>query len=522
MKSLIYLMLITAKNKLLELKRHPAKLILMIFVILMLALVIGTSFLDGPTEGLTYRPINELYAIILALYTFIFGLGALQGLKSGSSFFSIADVQLVFPAPISSRKVLLYGLIKQMSTSLLVGFFLLYQFSWVHQNYGVSFAFLLFVLLGYGICMFTSQLTAMAIYVFTSDNERRQKLVRIAIYAVVGLLALYILYPLLNDQADPIGTITTSADSFVVSLLPVAGWMKAAIVGCFSGNIVMALFGFGATALFIFGLLFAITKAHSDFYEDVLQATEVSHSVITAKKEGNLESLSTQNVKVGKQGINKGFGASAFFFKHLLENRRSKFFLLDKTSFLFLVINIGFAFMTRDQGLMPILFFSTYLQLFSISAGRWAWELKRPFVYVVPESPFKKLISICSESVYKAIVEAAVLFIVIGYMLGLSPIQIAACIVMRIGFAILLIAVNILIERIFGTIASKVIMIMIYLLVLLVLCAPGVVLGIYLTIAVIPSLEIALVTTFVWNVFVSSLVLFFCRNILNYAELNNR
>lgn len=523
MKSLIYLMLTTTKNRILELKRHPAKLILTLFVLVMLGIVIFSSLLTEPEEVENYRSITELYAIILALYTFIFGLGALQGLNSGSSFFSIADVQLVFPAPISSRRVLLYGLIKQMSTSLLVGFFILYQFSWVHSNYGISFVSLLFVLLGYGLCMFTSQLTAMAIYVFTSQNERSKNAVKAAIYVVFAMFLLYILLPVFSNQNDLLGTAVAGANSFIVSLLPVAGWLKAAVVGCMTGNILMVFTGFAATGLFVLVLLFAITKAHSDFYEDVLQATEVSHSAITAKKEGNLEGIAPQNVKVGKQGIGKGQGASVFFFKHMLENRRSRLFMLDKTTLIFIAINIGFAYMTRDGGLIPVLFFSTYLQLFNIASGRWAREFKRPFVYLTPEPPFLRLVYLCLESIYKTIIDAAVLFVAVGFVLNLSPLQIIACIIMRIGFGLLLIAGNILIERIFGTIINKAILLMLYIFIMLALCTPGVIIGIFLMFSVnVPSLELALLTTFLWNTFASAVILFLCRNILNYAELNDR
>lgn len=522
MKSLIYLLLIMTKNRILELKRRPAKLVFILFFVLMFGIVIISSILDGPKESDSYRSMSEFYAIILALYTFIFGLGANQGLKSGSSFFSIADVQLVFPAPISSRKVLLYGLIKQMSTSLLVGFFLLYQYTWVNQSYGVTIGGLLLVLLGFAVCVFVSQLTAMTIYVFTSHNERKQRAVQIGIYLIAGLLMLYLLFPLIKNQSDIIGTITQSANSFVVSLLPVAGWLKAGVVGSLSGNLLMVFAGFGATALLVVGLVAAISKAHGDFYEDVLQATEVSHSAITAKKEGNIDSIPSQNIKVGKQGLDKGFGASAFFYKHLLENRRSRVLLLDKASLILISAIIIFAYILSENGIVPVLFFSTYVQLFNVTTGRWALELNRPFVYLVPEPPFKKLMYLCFEGIYKIVVEAIVLFIILGFILKLSPGVVIGCILMRIGFGILMITGNMLIKRILGSIGSSAIQMMVYFLLMFVLCAPSVIVAFILSVTLSSSLVVLLLTTFVLNLFISALVLLMCRNILNYAELNNR
>lgn len=522
MKSLIYLMLLTTKNRILELKRHPAKLIFILFFVVMFGMVVISSILDGPKEADSYRSMNEFYAIILALYTFVFGLSANQGLKSGSSFFSIADVQLLFPAPISSRKVLIYGLIKQMSTSLLVGFFLLYQYNWVNQSYGVTISGLLLVLLGYAVCMFASQLTAMTIYVFTSHNERKQRAVKIGIYTIAGLLILYLLFPIFKDQSDLMGTITQSANSLVVSLLPVAGWLKAGVVGSLSGDFLMVLAGFGATALLIVGLVTAISKAHGDFYEDVLQATEVTHSVITAKKEGNIDSIPSKNIKVGKQGLEKGAGASAFFHKHLIENRRSRIFLLDKSSLILIAAICVFAYFLRENGIVPVLFFSTYVQIFNVSTGRWVMELNRPFVYLVPEPAFKKLMYLCFEGIYKIIVEAIVLFVIIGFIVNVSPGVLIACILMRIGFGMLMITGNILIKRILGSVGSSAIQVMVYFLLMLVLCVPSVIVAFILTVTLSSSLVIPLLATFVLNLFISALVLLFCRNILNYAELNNR
>jgi len=523
MKSLIYLTLTTLKNRIIDLKRHPSKLILTLFVVVMLGFVVVTSLIFPPEAGETYRPVAELYAIILALYMSVFGLGAMQGLSSGASFFSMADVHFVFPAPISSRRVLLYGLVKQMSTSLYVGFFLLFQFSWLHQSYGISFGTLLLILLGYCLCMFTSQLTAMSVYVFTSHNERKQNLVRGCFYAVYGLFALYLILPAFQNKDNILGAVTGAANTPIAALLPVAGWLKAAVTGCLTGDWMTTALGLSATLLFGLALIFAIAKARGDFYEDVLQATEVSFSAITAKKEGNLEGMTPKNVKVGKQGIGKGFGASAFFYKHMLENRRSRFLMIDKTSLILAGVVIGFSYFMKEDGLLPVLLFSTYMQIFGIATGRWVRELLLPYVYLAPEPPFIKLLYLCLEGVCKIVVEAVLLFIPVGIILSLTPVEIIACILMRIGFGLLLLAGNILIERIFGSIINKVIIMLLYFFVLFIICIPGVIIGFVLNAALGNSgLIVPLVATFVWNALWSLLIVFLCRNILNYAELNNR
>ncbi|WP_312642795.1 putative ABC exporter domain-containing protein [Hydrogenoanaerobacterium sp.] len=523
MKSLFYLLRTTLKNNLKELIRRPAKLILTLFVVLMLGFMVVSAMFTIPMPGKSYRSIAELTVMMLGLYAFMFAMGVLQGLGSGASFFSMADVHMLFPAPIPSHRVLLYGLVKQMSTSLYVGFFLLFQYSWLHQSYGISFGALLIILLGYCLCVFCSQLTAMAIYTFTSQNERVRTAVRIGFYTILGVFSLYILLPAFTNKGDVLGSIVSAANTPIAALFPVAGWLKAAVAGFLSANWAAAVLGLLATVLFAAALIVAIAKARGDFYEDVLKATEVSLSAITAKKQGKFADSLPQNVKVGKIGIGKGQGASVFFYKHMLENRRSRFLMLDKTSLLFIAMTIGFSYFMRDEGLIPVLFFSVYLQIFSVATGRWVNELLLPYVYLTPEPPFLKLLHLCRESICKVVLEAVVLFIPVGLLLSLSPLEIAACIAMRIGFGVLFIAGNILIERVLGSLTSKVIIMMLYFLIMILICVPGLIIGFAVMAALGDSgPTLPLLTTFVWNTLCASLILFLCRDILNYAELNNR
>ncbi|MGN1214496.1 MAG: putative ABC exporter domain-containing protein, partial [Bacteroidaceae bacterium] len=83
---------------------------------------------------------------------------------------------------------------------------------------------------------------------------------------------------------------------------------------------------------------------NADYYEDVLKATEVSFSAITARKEGKVAENAPRKVKVGKIGLPGGEGASAIAAKHKIENRRSRVFLLDMTSVIMALVTIGFTF----------------------------------------------------------------------------------------------------------------------------------------------------------------------------------
>jgi putative ABC exporter len=529
MKALSYLYFTTIKNSIKELRKNPGKLIAIIFFIAMLALVIFSRSLDSDLPSDNLRNTNELYAIVFALYSYLFIATSLKGLSSGASFYSMADVSLLFSTPISTKRILIYGLIKQMGTSLLVGVFLIYQYAWLNMTYGLSFGGLIVILIGYCIVVFCSQLAAMAIYSFSSNDEKLQAKIKFIIVGLSALVVSYIFYKTVTGTENIIDSAVEATNSFWLNLLPVVGWVKMAVVGVFSANYIHIISGVGLTLLSIFVIVYAITKIRSDFYEDVLLATEVSHSAITAKKEGNITDA-RKNVRVGRIGINRGTGADVFFYKHLIENRRSGLFLIDKTSIIFIIISIVYAFFTSNvinqnsENILPIFIFSTYMQIFSTATGRWIRELKMPFVYMIPVNPFLKLIKISKENILKITTEAIILFISIGILLDISPINIAVCIVARIGFGILFMSGNILTERLLGSLNSKVIIMFLYIIIMMILALPGIIIAIFTatSINMLDPIIAGLLITFIWNILISAFVIFLCRDILNYAELNNR
>ena len=56
-----------------------------------------------------------------------------------------------------------------------------------------------------------------------------------------------------------------------------------------------------------------------------------------------------KNVKTGKTGLTKGYGAAAIYEKHKIENRRSKKLLLSGTSLVMVAINIVMTFAFSDE-----------------------------------------------------------------------------------------------------------------------------------------------------------------------------
>ena len=175
MYALSYLLAARLKNTVRDLLRHPGRLLyVVILVLLFLFAAVGSSGLASDHV----RNLHELAAMGNGLFLLVFLLGLWNGFAKGGSVFSMADVNLLFPSPIRRTQALFYALLRQMSTTLLVGLVLLYQYGWLHSSYHISVLGMAAVCLGYVLALFLGQVTAMTLYTYTSNRPGAQKVLQ--------------------------------------------------------------------------------------------------------------------------------------------------------------------------------------------------------------------------------------------------------------------------------------------------------------------------------------------------------
>jgi hypothetical protein len=161
------------------------------------------------------------------------------------------------------------------------------------------------------------------------------------------------------------------------------------------------------------------------------------------------------------------------------------------------------------------------MQLFTVSSGRWVKELTRPYIYMMPETSFRKLIHCLRESSLGFAAEALLLMIPMGLILRVPPLEIAFMVMARISFSLLFVAGNLLLEKLFSGMRMKALLIMFYILVMFLLILPGAVLSIVLYSLSILFLSVNITVLAVLtlaNLIIAPLIFFLCRNILNNPE----
>ncbi len=388
-----YLTFTKLKNQVKDLVRSPAKLIYVVVMAAVLALsVMGRSGqeLEEP------QPMYQLVALLTLFYSFTFLMVLGTGGDSAKTpMFTLSDVTILFPAPLHPHRVLVYGLMRQLGLSLAMALVLVFQYGWLKVAFGITWGHMALIILGFAVCIFFAAFCSMAIYVRTSGKDNATTVLRGCIFAGAVLYLVWMAYacrgallPLLSGGQDFYGAMDSCAgflSSFPGMAFPVAGWMAAVIGGIFAGDMGMVAAGAGLCVVLAAVLAVLIITCKNNYYEDVLETAEVAQSNVTAQKEGKFNELAPKNVKVGRTGLGKGWGASALYYKHRIENRRAGVFLLSNMSLVFVAIILFCAFiMGRSMegegsaALITTFAIATYMQIFSEGMGRFNLELINP------------------------------------------------------------------------------------------------------------------------------------------------
>ncbi|ATW24650.1 putative ABC exporter domain-containing protein [Candidatus Formimonas warabiya] len=475
MSSLVFLLTRSVKNSFLELLRKPAKLILWILVV---AMVVGFFLLSIFTN----QNSNGAYDIvwlkgIFFLFILLFIVTAIQkGLSNGDVIFEMSDVNLLFVSPVSPRLILMYGIVRMTKMAFLAGFFILFQSSSLGNGFGVGYDAVLLILLGFILAVCLLQILSLFIYSLTNGKPKRKLAVKLISAAAFLPLAAYICFQFFKTDA-PLPALENALHSSVFSWTPVGGWASEGVVSLISGDTGTGLMFLGLLVLTGVLLILYIALSNPDYYEDVLVATETAFERKRTVSEGqlNTEASSKKKVKVSKTGIG-GLGTSAVFYKHLRESFRANRLGLWGVSSVITVLGTAvLALFMRGKGnaLLILLQILMWMQIFSIGTGRGLKELYMHYIYLIPDSSFRKIVWSNLELVFKVLVESLTIFSIAGIILGEPVLLIALTIVVFTLFSFLLLGINYLSLRWTEADISAGLLIFIYTIAVIVIMLPG-------------------------------------------------
>ena len=528
MKALAYLILTRTKNKILALRKKPGLMILYAFILVfIIAFILYQIF--APKLSTTKMHIDQRY-----MYMFLSGFGLLylftftySGISTGSTFFTMADVGLLFVAPISTRKILFYGLLSTIGKSMITSIFIFYQIPNLVDTFGFGFRDIVSLFIIYTVMIFFCQIYSIGIYIFSNCNQNRKNIVKTLLYVFFAILIIATYMISQKEQVGLLGAVRLLVDHKLFGYLPIVGWVTMFLKGILTGSIVNAMI---ALALFLVSsvlIVSLLTSQEADYYEDVLQSTEVTYQRLKDYKEGKRTSSNiNRKVKVmdNDKGLQKGKGAISFAYKHLLEMKRSSRLIFVDNITLFTVIGTGIAgySIKNEWGSYVILASLIYIQFFITIVGRLKLELVKPYIYMVPEPSFKKLVAASVSSLLKPCVDSIFIFGALALVGGASILD---CIFMAIAYSssgAVFLGLTLVYQRVLGGQPNKVAKVFIGIFLMISLFTPGVVVSILISFFVLPeSLQFLSTLPYsIMSLLAAAIMFFACRNILDNAEVS--
>lgn len=474
MKPLFYILKKSLKNTIKEIIKKPKLLIGYILAILFFGFMIAyTVFM--PASNLKRGSAGVFGAIIIGILLFVIYTGISQGTTKGSSFFRQADVNFVFPAPLSPQKVLIYGFIQQLKSTLLILIFVAFQLPnaknfFPLKNYGgillLGITFLL---------VFSMSIIGIFTYSAASKSKAIKNNITRGMYIVYGALALVFLFFLIKSK-NPADTAIAFFNSSFFTYFPFVGWFKQVYMGAIYGFNMVFFINLFLIIVTLILMMYVMYTLNTDYYEDVLAATEYKEELLKNKKAGNTMNWNPKGkIRKVKHKYN-GTGAKAIFYRHILEYKKSGFFFIDRMTFATAAGGVIFLFFMPQKSLSIILYFSIYMLFLFQIQGKWTQELSKPYICLIPASSTSKVFYATLASNIKNLVDGFVLFIAAGVIFKADPISIILCALAYASFGTLFIYADVLSRRVFGSHSKNLDFFLKFILIILII-TPGIVIS---------------------------------------------
>lgn len=355
---------------------------------------------DEEAPGMNVETRNTLIelitgAVVLAVLVF----AVLIADKAGSSIFLMADVNLLFSAPLRPQSVLLFRLIMQAGTSILATFYLVFQLPNLAINLGLG-SFGAVVMLGaWFILLIYSKLTSVLIYTVATTHPAFKKRLRLSLYAVLALIAgSFYLYLSRRGGKDVLGAADGFFNGPYTRYIPVWGWFKGMILSAVEGRRLFTLAYLAALLVFAVLMLLLVRCVKADFYEEAMARSEETAALLEAKQQqrGLNQRKKDRSDKLQRDGFHRGTGANVYFFKAMYNRFRfAHLHFFTKTCETYLVIGAGLSaillFVVKTRFFPVVALVMAGFTFFRSLGNPVAEDVKQETFFLVPESAHKKV-----------------------------------------------------------------------------------------------------------------------------------
>ena len=448
MKLILYYMTRTVKNQIRKIFRTWVAVFLLVCLVFGLLCGLGAAALsslfeeDTPDEEYTevapedeiilteeeQNALIELVAggVVLAVLVF----SAFLADKSGGSIFLMADVNLLFAAPMKPQSVLLFRLIMQAGTSIIATVYLLFQIPNLIFNMGLGVGVCFAMLGAWFLLMIYAKLLSVLLYTLSATYPRVKRLLRPTLFAVLFLIGGGFLLAA-RGATNYFTAALAYFNAPVTRYIPVWGWLKGFVLFAATGNVGGTLLTLAALLITAVLLVLVIWRIKADFYEDAMARSEETAAMQQAANEGKQQMKQRKKdrgERLSRDGLSRGAGASVYFHKAMYNRFRfAHLRVFTKTSETYLLVAAGLCLLLWRTASMH-LFAVVPLVLGGISFFRSLGnpihdDVDKETFFLVPDTAHRKVFFTFAAGVLNAALDLLPAFLVAALVLRPDPLS---------------------------------------------------------------------------------------------------
>lgn len=328
---------------------------------------------------------------ILALVILIYQL--FRATKNNVSFFKMADVNMLFTAPVKPENILIYYMGRSILPSLGGSIiFVMYFSSQAIDTYDLTIANVIFLVLAAALFFFIISPIKFLVYTLNSKYNVMEY-IRIGVIVLAILLSGMIIIPGLMAEKFWQGMFAWITSPWF-NFFPIVGWSRG--IGSYLSH-ENAILSIGFIALYgisYFVILKLVIRFAGYYYEDVLEATKSNEDKLEKVKGKQEVGESTYSLNTKKKLAlpDFGTGAQAFYWRNYVHSSRQDFHpLFGLYSLIMVGIGLVLAGLSLFDWFSHYVFYGYLLMMlfiyFFAGLGRAnVGDLKKPFFILVPAS----------------------------------------------------------------------------------------------------------------------------------------
>ena len=428
MSALTFLVTRQWRNSLREKIRHPQFWIGVLVVLAYFALYIWQEISHTGTTGVLDNAMPKFKGGAMIVFLIAAFVGLNIGLNRGSSFFKASDINYLFVSPLSPNRILLYGLLKKCLACVLVTLLLLMQLTNLRFYFGLGIRELLILMGAWLLLTLSLSVISLSVYSISSVSKVMKRLFFAVLYLAAGSIIFGIVVALWKS-GTPFSDTVTFFNEPVLRYIPLGGWAGGFLAEAMDGRTLYALAYAGLLLLLpLIGLLIAFHN-RSGYYEDVL--TSIGHGYGNSLYHSSPDVIVKDKSKRRRSHlIGRKRGEAVLFQRQVTEQKRSLTVLFDRGTLgmLALAVVLGAFLQSLDRkGMYPFIMqilsvaILCYAMIFTIPMGKFVDELNKPFIYLIPGSPLRKLYYASTAPMIKAFVEGLLCFVIVSIFARLHP-----------------------------------------------------------------------------------------------------